>query len=776
MKRWLAIALLLPACFTVHAEDAEKPLLTILYTAESHAALLPCDCPLQPLGGVARRATLIKRYRARGPVLLLDGGGWGAGGMYDEESDGDPKRDALRTTLMAQAMKLMQYDFTAVGQQESGIIADASKVPARIALSRPTPYKIEGFDLPLEIVGWSEPGTPLIASLAPEPPKTWDRLASKDKKSLEIHLSRLGEAGSDALAGVTAPDLVLSAGRKTTQRISWIRDKTAVANFDYQAQRIVVIEVFPGPGGSRLDAYRFRVRQEALGAEIPDDPEIAALLKPHLETLKKKSKQRVQIEYWTMPECPGCIQALPDLQRVAAETAGRVDITLHFVLHKTERGEWGALHGARELAEARIQAVVQKHYPDGIWAWLEWRERNRDIPWEQGAKELGMLATRIRGALNNGEAEQIFAADYDLMQRRRVEGTPTLIIANRPYEAPLERQQILRVLCGMLDAPKPAACNDVPACFYDSQCRKRGTIGRCIDAGKPTARCDNSRPAVNVPAVVVIDRENIFDNHERILEALIGDLPGLDYRVLDLKDKEAQQLLIKSGISRLPAYFLDEIARTEAGFDESVTKVAYSDKATGKLIVRPFAVAAHRVGGRQRIKGRLDLFVSRSSKNGFEALEAALEHVRTLGKPAPELIVHDAIFWKETPAGPGIEAKRELAAIGGLAELEEAARGAAVRKIAPEKYLEYLLQAGKRRGTTWWDVPLRNAGIDPEEVRKLAEGPAPEILAQLQAEADLLKALETRGEIIALAENVELIPIRSRQDLRELIDKLAQRK
>src|SRR5258706_91803 len=64
-------------------EDA-KPLLTILYTGEAHAALLPCDCPLQPLGGVARRATLIQRYRARGPVVLVDAGGWSAGGIYDE--------------------------------------------------------------------------------------------------------------------------------------------------------------------------------------------------------------------------------------------------------------------------------------------------------------------------------------------------------------------------------------------------------------------------------------------------------------------------------------------------------------------------------------------------------------------------------------------------------------------------------------------------------------------------------------------------------------------
>ena len=35
-----------------------QPLFTVLFTAESHGALFPCDCPLQPLGGIARRARL----------------------------------------------------------------------------------------------------------------------------------------------------------------------------------------------------------------------------------------------------------------------------------------------------------------------------------------------------------------------------------------------------------------------------------------------------------------------------------------------------------------------------------------------------------------------------------------------------------------------------------------------------------------------------------------------------------------------------------------------
>src|SRR4051812_15916957 len=107
MTRALALTFLwILASLAAHAGEAEgdKPLFTVLFTAEAHGALLPCDCPLQPLGGVARRATLIEKYRKRGPVLLIDAGGWAAGGIYDEDSDGVAHNEETRTELMAQAM------------------------------------------------------------------------------------------------------------------------------------------------------------------------------------------------------------------------------------------------------------------------------------------------------------------------------------------------------------------------------------------------------------------------------------------------------------------------------------------------------------------------------------------------------------------------------------------------------------------------------------------------------------------------------------------------
>ena len=732
----------------VHAAESDpKPLFTILYTAESHAALLPCDCPLQPLGGVARRATLIKRFRERGPVLLLDGGGWAAGGIYDEDSDGETERDKLRTQLMSDAMRLMKYDgmFSETGE------AVQTKVGTQT-------IKIMSVTLNM---------TPIVGPLSEIP--------------LVIYLSRLGEEDADkhTLAARALGDVVVfNAGRKSSQRISWRVGNSLLVNFDYQAHNLVVVEVFPAKpeSGARFD---FRVRLEPLGKDIPDDPEIAKLLAPHLDELRKKGKKRIEIEYWMMPDCPGCKLARPELQAIAKDLAGRVDIVPHWVVEK--RGdELSSLHGDEELNEARVQALIAKYYPERIWDWLEWRAGHRDA-WTVGAEKLGLLPARIEQALNAKEANALLLADIELSERRRVHATPSLVIANRLYDSEIDRPHLLGALCGSLEEPKPACCKDAPACFFDAQCRTRGFVAKCVDAGTPKARCDTSKPAVKIPATILVDNDALASNQDKILEALIGDLPGLDYALVDAVSPEGKLLAERTKVTRLPTYLLDPIATTEDGYKGSVGRVAReisfrdehgADKKMLLLREDQFGVGSNRILARPRIKGRADLFVSRFSKNGQEALETALECAASREAAGLILVLHDALYFK--PAEDG--AKPQLAAKNGIAEVEESARAMAVRLIAPEKLNAYLLERGKKRGSSYWDAPLKVVGVDAEKVRALADGPSVDVLQKLEEEALLLKSLDAGGEIVLLAENCELISIVSRKDLRQMLERIASRK
>ncbi len=118
LKKTLAIFLLAGInCFLLLGPAAAEEL-TILYTGETHAMLYPCNCPLEPDGGVARRATLVKQLRKDNPnILLVDSGGFFAGGLMDEYTM-NTELDMRRTQVNLQALTLMKYDALAIGDEE----------------------------------------------------------------------------------------------------------------------------------------------------------------------------------------------------------------------------------------------------------------------------------------------------------------------------------------------------------------------------------------------------------------------------------------------------------------------------------------------------------------------------------------------------------------------------------------------------------------------------------------------------------------------------------
>ncbi|MDD5166080.1 MAG: metallophosphatase [Candidatus Omnitrophica bacterium] len=92
--------------------------INILFTGDTHAMLYPCNCPIEPDGGVSRRATLIKELRKANPdTLLLDSGGFCAGGLMDEYTQ-SIQLDMQRTIVNLKAMELMRYDAATIGDDD----------------------------------------------------------------------------------------------------------------------------------------------------------------------------------------------------------------------------------------------------------------------------------------------------------------------------------------------------------------------------------------------------------------------------------------------------------------------------------------------------------------------------------------------------------------------------------------------------------------------------------------------------------------------------------
>jgi len=76
------------------AKPADRHL-TLFYTAEAHGTLEPCGCTSDPLGDVARYATVVRAARKEaGDVLLVDAGGltFPEGGAAARERAGNELR------------------------------------------------------------------------------------------------------------------------------------------------------------------------------------------------------------------------------------------------------------------------------------------------------------------------------------------------------------------------------------------------------------------------------------------------------------------------------------------------------------------------------------------------------------------------------------------------------------------------------------------------------------------------------------------------------------
>lgn len=92
--------------------------ITVLYTGDTHAMVYHCNCPVEPDGGIARRASLVKALRKKYPkALLLDAGSFFAGGVMDENTQ-NAELDKQRSLVNLRAMELMRYDAVNLGMDE----------------------------------------------------------------------------------------------------------------------------------------------------------------------------------------------------------------------------------------------------------------------------------------------------------------------------------------------------------------------------------------------------------------------------------------------------------------------------------------------------------------------------------------------------------------------------------------------------------------------------------------------------------------------------------
>jgi 5'-nucleotidase len=273
--------------YSVYAKE-----ITILYTGSTHAMLYPCNCPIEPDGGIARRATLIKQLKKGYPggLLVLDSGNFFAGGLFDEYTQ-NAQLDMQRTLVNLKAMELMKYDALTLGDDEFNFgVEFLEKNIAKTGLTflscnikdiKASPYIIkEVLGLKIGIIGVTNLSARQkavgIKFIAPEIAINQAVAELKNKGvTIVVLLSNLGESQDlNLLENIKGIDIIID-GYERSKEGAWTKIKdTLVLRPIWQGRRLGKVSLFIRDN----KIVDYKVEELRLSDEIADEPTILSIL------------------------------------------------------------------------------------------------------------------------------------------------------------------------------------------------------------------------------------------------------------------------------------------------------------------------------------------------------------------------------------------------------------------------------------------------------------------------------------------------------------------
>ncbi|HEX29040.1 TPA: hypothetical protein ENG04_03050, partial [Candidatus Poribacteria bacterium] len=251
--------------------ETENPSLIILFTGNTKGYLETCGCFEGQSGGVARRATVIKRLRKKTPILLVD-----AGGILQ----GDEPLDRLRTKVYLECMRKMGYDAICPEGDEIDLLSKSSitLISANVHTTGIVPSLIKR-------VGGVQIG--ILGLSKPEGTYSEEMLIT----SLQGELSRLRKKADIVLLLSNLPVLEI---RKVAEEVKGI-DYIISSERGDQEKIDETYLLFSSPKGERLGFLAMKLPSMKtfsgsilLGDDVPDDQEIRAILNRFYKTVAEE--------------------------------------------------------------------------------------------------------------------------------------------------------------------------------------------------------------------------------------------------------------------------------------------------------------------------------------------------------------------------------------------------------------------------------------------------------------------------------------------------------
>jgi len=420
----------------------------------------------------------------------------------------------------------------------------------------------------------------------------------------------------------------------------------------------------------------------------------------------------VEIDLFVMSQCPFAVQVENTFLQIKEQMKKNLNINLYFIAQEQE-GKFKSLHGKKEVEEDMRQLIIHKYFPRRFFRYL--RSRNTDYrgqDWQKHAIFAGLNPQKIEYLVKK-EGRELLRENIKRAQKLHIFSSPTIFINGERYEGSYSLPSLIIAIREKLSEQEKRSFpwKNLPRCFSDEDCHKKGKRGRCLSAGTSGARCVFS-PLSPVTLTILSNKD--FDS--RVIEEWRRVVPSLRVKKLSYNSQEGKEVLKELGLDVLPVYILSKSVEELDNFQFYKARGLLIQKGE-KYILNPQSVEINYYPYRKRKKKNLKLFVMSKCPFGIEAENEILPLARK--RKVEVEIYYIASYNKQ---------RKEWESLHGTAEAEEDMRQLCIKKYFPEKYFDYILLRNKNVHSSLWEKVARKVGIDDEKIRECQYNQGEELL------------------------------------------------
>jgi hypothetical protein len=740
--------------------NADTVTITVVASGETHAMLYPCDCQVNPGGGLAERAAAIKKF-ADTAKLLLDAGGFAGGGIYDDYTGGRAA-DSQRTLSTIRAMGMMKYDAVAVGDDDlqyggAWLAAAAQKAGVPLVSAncffkgrKPlvAPYRVVvkgGIRFAITALTTTERLFPIDDSCTILPPvasvrKLWKEMAAAS--DCRIILSHLGEEVTMMIADSFPDcDIIVNGHRKIAQSPASLKGRTLVMQFGYQGKKLSYAAV-QFTKKHRVAGYATSGWIE-VGPSSGADSAVKAALAGNVP-----AETKGVYDLYIMGQCPYGCAALREFVDFVKRFPG-IEWNVWFI-GSASGDSLSSLHGSDEANDEMSWLAVKSIYPDKWLSFLGARSAEGATTRSAAASLRLDTARIVAWVKKNGR--QALVDHYRRSMRLAVTASPTLFINNVLFEKNIESRRLAKTQCslpGAITARRPF-CDSLPECFDNGDCRKRGMVGECLPPGK----CEYKPDTAFVFTALIAD--STIQHPEQSVIATTEELfPNATVQTVAMNSEKGLSMMQVFAPLSLPYYLFGSgvakaynYPRVESGLVKVKNGFTFKDGITPK----------NYFPRRERTPQSAVLFVDPLFSDAGRVIKTLLDdslvgqRVRVL-----PLILSD-------PAAAPVTFEEKIRG-------EEGLRWLVIDSLYRRNFPAYLSGFTKDPGSSYWFTSLRAAGIDQETfVRQVKD------MASLAADHwRMLGVLGIKGPLTLLLENRQVVVLQSETDVRSVLTAVEKR-